>query len=420
MTYAFRKISWARASWRLTACVLLFSFMAICADQANAQRPSRRGGPDGGAPQDSRRGGGPQDGQWGYGGGAPGEPNAQQQPGQQQDQKQDDKSKKPEEKVVELEKALKSGGQTTPIVLNQNDFTTSDGKKLQGTYYKGKADKNTPVVVVLPSLTETQENYADLCKALATAGYAVLCVDLRGRGKSEGSEPNLGMRNNNPPNDAKKEQKADPSVVTNDEVYAMIDIDRQLWFNFLVYLNDRGMCNIKKTIIIGSEFSSALACAWAKSDWSGRGDGYQNVVGLALFSPDAVEAKKSRGKKDDEDANEKPKYDCLKSMEATRKLAKGKLFGALIFVGGYNKEKLASATLLQEKVGGKQEAELKPNEKTVMCFNFNTDRQGSELMKLQTFNVIPTIVQYVDKRMKELPTKRNKWEAIYQDYTEEE
>ena len=412
MTYAFRKITWARASWRLTACVLLFSFMSLCADQANAQPPSRRGGLDA-AP--------PQEGQWGPGAPAPqGAPGGDQNPMQAQDQKQDDKGKKQEEKVVDLEKALKSGGQTTPIVLNQNDFRTSDGKKLQGTYYKGKADKDTPVVIVLPSLTETQENYADLCKALATAGYAVLCVDLRGRGKSEGSNFNMGLRNNNPPNDAKKEQKPDLSVVSNDDVYAMIDIDRQLWFNFLVYLHDRGMCNMKKTIIVGSEFSSALACAWAKNDWSGRGEGYQNVVGLVLFSPDAVEAKRSRSKKADEDVDEKPKYDCLKSMEALRKLAKGKLFGAVIFVGGFNKEKLGSATLLQEKVGGKQEAELKPHEKTVMCFNFNTDRQGSELTKLQTFNVIPTVVQFVDKRMKELPTKRNKWEAIFEDYTEEE
>ncbi len=412
MTYAFRKIIWARASWRLTACVLLFSFMSLCADQANAQPPSRRGGLDA-AP--------PQEGQWGPGAPAPqGAPGGDQNPMQPQDQKQDDKGKKQEEKVVDLEKALKSGGQTTPIVLNQNDFRTSDGKKLQGTYYKGKADKDTPVVIVLPSLTETQENYADLCKALATAGYAVLCVDLRGRGKSEGSNFNMGLRNNNPPNDAKKEQKPDLSVVSNDDVYAMIDIDRQLWFNFLVYLHDRGMCNMKKTIIVGSEFSSALACAWAKNDWSGRGEGYQNVVGLVLFSPDAVEAKRSRSKKADEDVDEKPKYDCLKSMEALRKLAKGKLFGAVIFVGGFNKEKLGSATLLQEKVGGKQEAELKPHEKTVMCFNFNTDRQGSELTKLQTFNVIPTVVQFVDKRMKELPTKRNKWEAIFEDYTEEE
>ena len=412
MTYAFRKITWARASWRVTACVLLFSFMSLCADQANAQPPSRRGGLDA-AP--------PQEGQWGPGAPAPqGAPGGDQNPMQPQDQKQDDKGKKQEEKVVDLEKALKSGGQTTPIVLNQNDFRTSDGKKLQGTYYKGKADKDTPVVIVLPSLTETQENYADLCKALATAGYAVLCVDLRGRGKSEGSNFNMGLRNNNPPNDAKKEQKPDLSVVSNDDVYAMIDIDRQLWFNFLVYLHDRGMCNMKKTIIVGSEFSSALACAWAKNDWSGRGEGYQNVVGLVLFSPDAVEAKRSRSKKADEDVDEKPKYDCLKSMEALRKLAKGKLFGAVIFVGGFNKEKLGSATLLQEKVGGKQEAELKPHEKTVMCFNFNTDRQGSELTKLQTFNVIPTIVQFVDKRMKELPTKRNKWEAIFEDYTEEE
>lgn len=412
MTYAFRKITWARASWRLTACVLLFSFMSLCVDQANAQPPSRRGGLDA-AP--------PQEGQWGPGAPAPqGAPGGDQNPMQPQDQKQDDKGKKQEEKVVDLEKALKSGGQTTPIVLNQNDFRTSDGKKLQGTYYKGKADKDTPVVIVLPSLTETQENYADLCKALATAGYAVLCVDLRGRGKSEGSNFNMGLRNNNPPNDAKKEQKPDLSVVSNDDVYAMIDIDRQLWFNFLVYLHDRGMCNMKKTIIVGSEFSSALACAWAKNDWSGRGEGYQNVVGLVLFSPDAVEAKRSRSKKADEDVDEKPKYDCLKSMEALRKLAKGKLFGAVIFVGGFNKEKLGSATLLQEKVGGKQEAELKPHEKTVMCFNFNTDRQGSELTKLQTFNVIPTVVQFVDKRMKELPTKRNKWEAIFEDYTEEE
>ncbi len=350
-----------------------------------------RGGMPGGRPG--------MDGNWGGRGNMPGgeapngemqdgqDPNAQGQDGQQAQQQA------PERKVS-LEDALKNANPTTAIPLNQDDFTAMDGVKLQGVYYKGKGDTETPVVVLLHDLNGKREEWEPMAQQLAQLGYAVLLPDLRGGGSGARQ---MGPGNNNPPNDRPQAQQQ----VSQQDIMAMIELDRQVWFNFLAYVNNNEYCNIKKTILVGSGFGAALAASWAKSDWTSKDLVSQNVCGLVLLSPDV-----------ENDMNAK-KFNALSSLEALRKRVKFPTVGALIFVGQLEKDKFEAAKEIQQKFGGKVADETTPMEdRACPLVALTTDQQADSLLKIDTFGVPKTIAQYVQVRMKKLPKKHAKWEKL--------
>lgn len=375
--------------------------------------PGQPGAPGGGWGQPGAPGGGW--GQPGAPGGGWGQPGANGAPGG--DQKPDDgqngqnnQTQKKPERVVNLEDALAKTDGTTPITLNQNEFRASDGVKMTGTYFKGKGDKDTPLVVILPDLNHSREDEAlvQLGFNLAKVGYAALIPDLRGRGANANRQPNAP---NGGPQAPQRPANARPS---NMEIRQMITVDKDLWFNFILYLHNAGYINAKKTILVGAEFSAALAVAWAKDDWSTKGAAGQNVVGLVLLSPDAVDTKDRKKKKDeDEDEVQVEKYDVLASLESVKKMARGKgNFGCLLVTGRLDEEKFEDAQLIQRKIGGKAEEELKPDEKSVPLAAIETKKQGDALLELADFGVVGAIQTYVGKRMKEIPAKRNKWQEI--------
>ena len=380
-------------------------------DRGDQNGEGQNGGPGWGGPGWGAPGGFPGGGMPGGPGGMPG--GEQGQPGEQGDGQTGGNQAPKAERKVDLDEALDKTIGTSPITLNQNNFRTRDGMQMVGTYYKGKGDKDTPVVIVLPDLESTRDSepMTKLAVSLASEGYAVLIPDLRGRGESKSAMPNFpGM-----PNNDRNGQNAGASVNPND-VRMMISSDRELWFEFLIYVHNKGLCNVKKTIIVGSQFSAALASAWAKNDWTGKGDMYQNVIGLVLISPDAVDKKKKSRKRDDEEEAEpsEPTYDSLASLESVRSRAKGKgVFGYFVIVGAYNEEKKEAAQLIQRKIGGKaDEEETNPANKTVMLLALETEKQGDVLYTYETFNLNKLVGQFVAKRVKELPMKRAKWEEI--------
>ncbi len=294
---------------------------------------------------------------------------------------------------VSLEDALKNADGVTPIQLNQNDFTASDGVRLTGVYFKGKGDQDTPVVVLLHDLKGKSDSYMPVAQLLAQQGFGVLVPNLRGEGGSGALQ--RGPGNNNPPNDRPQMQQQ----ISPRDINAMINLDREVWFTFLAYLNNLQYCNVKKTVIVGSGFGAALAASWAKSDWISKGTVAQNVVGLVLLSPDAD--------------NGEGKYNSLVSLEAVRKRAKFPTLGYLIFVGKMDEEKFKDAQEIQQKMGGKVADESTPMEdRACPLVALQTELQGDELLGFESFGVSKTIVQYVALRMKKLPKKRDKWEEI--------
>lgn len=326
-------------------------------------------------------------GRWNRGGNAQGE-GARQEGEQGQDQK------KPEPKIA-LEDALKNANGTTPITLNQNEFTAMDGVKLSGVYFKGKGDTDTPVIIILHDLNGKREDWQPVAQQLAQLGYGVLLPDLRGSGESGALR--RGPGNNNPPNDRPQAQEQ----ISQMDIMAMIQNDRIVWFNFLKYLNNAEYCNIKKTIIVGSGFGAALASSWAKDDWSSKEKPSQNVVGLVLLSPDV-----------ENDMNAK-RFNCLISLETLKRRAKFPTMGALLFVGKLDKEKFEAAKEIQQKFGGKVVDEKTPMEdRACPMVAINTEQQGDALLKYESFGVPTTLAQYVQVRLNKLPKKRSKWEEF--------
>ena len=180
----------------------------------------------------------------------------------------------------------------------------------------------------------------------------------------------------------------------------MIDDDYYFWFNtFLKYIHNKEYCNMKKTILVGSGFGAALAAAWARNDWESKESVSQNVVGVALLSPDA--------------SNDSGKYNALSSLEALHKRAKGANMGYLVFVGKLTEDKFADAQKIQQKVGGKVVDEKTPMEERVCpLVAIQSEKQANDLLLFESFGVPTTICQWVNLRLKKLPKKRDKWEEI--------
>jgi len=141
-----------------------------------------------------------------------------------------------------------------------------------------------------------------------------------------------------------------------------------------------------------------LAASWAKSDWNAKGDYGQNVVGVALLSPDA--------------SSEDGKYDALVSLEALHKKAKGANMGFVVITGKMNEDKFEDAKKIQQKLGGKNDANLAPEDKVCPIAAIETEKQSVELLRFESFGAPTTIRQFVAQRMQKLPKKRNKWEEI--------
>ena len=380
------------ARWRAGVMLgaILLGGVATFVEPSSApaqERPGRgaRPGGEGGPGRGFDRGGRPGRGE------NPGQPGAPAQPGKAGGENQ---TKQPE-RAVPLDQALERAEPTKPMRLNQQQFTTRDGWRLVANYYKGAGNADATPVLLLHGRDGKKEDFDALAKKLAEQGCAVIVPDLRGCGESTSLSVNdrsRGPRGMNRPTERKMSQ------FNNDDLRALIEYDKEVWFNFLLYLHNKELLNVKKTVVVGSELGAALAATWARDDWNGKGDAAQNVVGVALLSPDAT--------------NDEGKFNALTALDAYRKKAKGKNSGFVVFVGQMTEDKFEDAKKIQKKIGGKADEELPPQEKTIPIVALKTEKQGVELLKVQSFGVSDTVVQFVANRMSALPKKRQKWEAI--------
>lgn len=362
-------------------------------------RPGGEGGPGRGFDRGARPGRGENPGQPGAPGqNAPGQPGAPEQnaPGQPGKAGGENQKKQPE-RAVPLDQALEKAEPTKPMRLNQQQFTTRDGWRLVANYYKGAGNADATPVLLLHGRDGKKEEFDELAKKLAEQGCAVIVPDLRGCGESTSlavNDMSRGRRGGGMPRQTERKM----AQFNNDDLRALIEYDKEVWFNFLLYLHNKELLNVKKTIIVGSELGAALAATWARDDWNGKGDAAQNVVGVALLSPDA--------------SNDEGKFNALTALDAYRKKAKGKNSGFVVFVGQMTEDKFEDAKKIQKKIGGKADEELPPQEKTIPIVALKTEKQGVELLKIQSFGVSDTLIQFVANRMGALPKKRQKWEAI--------
>lgn len=181
--------------------------------------------------------------------------------------------------VVGLESAAYS--QLSPVTLKGEDFITSDGVQLVGTYYPSSVGKEAVPVMIIQDLDEDRKTLQPLAVALQEQGCAVVTLDVRGQGDSNKYVKKIPGRND------VVEKPIGKLIMNKDTLRKMVEIDIETFKRFLNRQNNDGKLNVRKLCLVGVGGSgSALATAYANLDcsWASQGQG-ADVRALALVSP---------------------------------------------------------------------------------------------------------------------------------------
>ena len=181
--------------------------------------------------------------------------------------------------VAGLESAAYS--QLSPETLKGEDFITSDGVQLVGTYYPSTVGKEAVPVMIIQDLDEDRKTLHPLALALQEQGCAVITLDVRGQGDSNKFVRKLPGKND------VVEKPIGKLSLNKETLRRMVEIDIETFKRFLNRQNNDGKLNVKKLCLVGVGGSgSALATAYANLDcsWASQGQG-ADVRALALVSP---------------------------------------------------------------------------------------------------------------------------------------
>ena len=166
-----------------------------------------------------------------------------------------------------------------PVPLKGEDFITSDGVQLHGTYYPSTLGKEAVPVMIVQDLDESRKSLHPLALALQEQGCAVVTLDVRGQGDS-----NKRVKKINGGRDI-KEEKFDKPRLNKIVIQQMVTKDIDMFKRFLNRQNDEGTLNVQKLCLVGiGPSGSFLATAYATFDYSWGSQG-SDVRALALGSP---------------------------------------------------------------------------------------------------------------------------------------
>ena len=171
--------------------------------------------------------------------------------------------------------------QLSPETLKGEDFITSDGIQLYGTYYPSSVGKEAVPIMIIQDLDEDRKTLHPLALALQGQGCAVVTLDVRGQGDSNKSIKKLPGKND------VIEKPIGKLLMNKENLRKMVEIDIETFKRFLNRQNNDGRLNVKKLCLIGVGGSGcALATAYATLDcsWASQGQG-GDVRALALVSP---------------------------------------------------------------------------------------------------------------------------------------
>jgi hypothetical protein len=157
-------------------------------------------------------------------------------------------------------------------------FDTIDGVTLQGSFYQGKKDE--PTVLLLHKLggDSHKDGWDSLAEKLNDKGYSVLSFDFRGHGGSTAVDPaKFGGRaflwNQKFIRGGAVDARGKPKESINQKdflpgylPYLINDIAAAKMY--LDGRNDGGDCNSRALVLVGAEDGAALGAVWMASEWS--------------------------------------------------------------------------------------------------------------------------------------------------------
>ena len=139
--------------------------------------------------------------------------------------------------VAGLESAAYS--QLSPETLKGEDFITSDGVQLVGTYYPSTVGKEAVPVMIIQDLDEDRKTLHPLALALQEQGCAVVTLDVRGQGDSNKFVRKLPGKND------VVEKPIGKLSLNKDTLRRMVEIDIETFKRFLNRQNNDGKLNVK-------------------------------------------------------------------------------------------------------------------------------------------------------------------------------
>jgi hypothetical protein len=148
-------------------------------------------------------------------------------------------------------------------------FTTVDGVEIQGTFFTGK--RNAPTIMMLHALGEDsrKKSWVSLAESLNKEGYAVLTFDFRGHGQSTAIDSSLFWKIANNVAAVKGAPKKE-SIEYKDMSKAYFPVlvnDIAAAKAFLDHRNDTGACNTSSFVVLGADTGATLGGIWLNAEW---------------------------------------------------------------------------------------------------------------------------------------------------------
>jgi hypothetical protein len=166
-------------------------------------------------------------------------------------------------------------------------FNTVDGVELHGTFYASEK-KNAPAVMIVHAIGEDsrRKEYTDLARILQKQ-YSVLTFDLRGHGQSKSVDKTVFWSPKLPNHKAVAGYPKDTIELRdiNKGYYTVFVNDLAAAKAFLDTRNDKGECNSRSLIVIGSETGATLGAIWMSAEWH-RYKLVPPPIGVGLPQPD--------------------------------------------------------------------------------------------------------------------------------------
>ena len=251
-------------------------------------------------------------------------------------------------------------------------LTTPRGVRLAATYFESSEGKDSPVIVMLHAEGGNRKKWAAIAGGLQNAGYAVLTVDLRKHGDSEGVETDGDSGGT----------KLKPT-----DYQGMYLDDMEGVKQFLMEKHHAGELNVRKTGFVAVGSMGAVALGAAAVDWlrkpyvdgppSARTPRGQDVQTVVLFSPDAT----------------------VKGMNLSAAIKTAKAGGVkfMVVVGKKDKAKKKSADkLIKQMKGGIRKEDV---EDRVVLFEYDTKLNGEMMIAKDNRQVLELLKRFHDLKL---------------------
>jgi len=161
-------------------------------------------------------------------------------------------------------------------------FTSADGVKLQGQFYKSPKGAAVPVVLMLHDYQKNPDEAAwtDTAKLLVEKGYNVFRFDFRGHGKSTDIDPTIFWDTRTACGQINKQYVKIPAGLTtatkntikvdefnHNKYFPMLIQDIEAARNQIDQLNDTGSLNSSTIYLLGAGNSASLGMLYIASEW---------------------------------------------------------------------------------------------------------------------------------------------------------